>query len=226
MAPVDAAAGPRSYLRADARRRHLLDAAARLFVRDGYAGMTMVALASEAGVSRRLVYDHFPDAASLYEAFFDDRSSRYLASVDRAFADGDGDLAASFEGAFRRLLAIPADDQRTIRLLVADAGQPELERVRARFRARVEDRWLSFGGDRRRATARDRALLWTLVNGLLALADLVHRDEIDADAATALATTLVTEVANSVREGGTRWRRGRRPSRSSSSSRGRPTSRS
>ena len=82
MGAVDVAAGPRPYLRAGARRRQLLDAAARLFVRHGFAGMTMVSLAAEAGVSRRHVYDHFPDLAALYEAFFDDRSARYLASVD------------------------------------------------------------------------------------------------------------------------------------------------
>jgi AcrR family transcriptional regulator len=188
---------PRPYLRAEARRRHLLDAAARLFVREGYAGMTMVALAAEAGVSRRLVYDHFPDLAALYGAFFDDRASRYLASIDRAVTEAGGDAVASFAGAFRHLLAVPADDQRAIRLVVADPGLPELERVRTSFRARVENRWLPFFGEQ---VDRDlaRALLWTLASGLLGLADLVGRGEITSDAAVTLASALVAELPSTI----------------------------
>jgi AcrR family transcriptional regulator len=184
---------PRPYLRAEDRRRHLLDAAARLFVREGYAGMTMVALAAEAGVSRRLVYDHFPDLAALYGAFFEDRASRYLASIDRAITDGHGDPVASFTGAFGHLLAVPADDQRAIRLVVADSGLPELEPVRAGFRARVEARWLPFFNEH---IDRDsaRALLWTLASGLLALADLVARGEITTAVAMTLARALVEQL--------------------------------
>ncbi len=193
----------RPYLRADERRRQLLDAAARLFVRDGFAGMTMVAVAAEAGASRRLVYDHFPDLAALYDAFFDDRASRYLASIDRAVEEGDGDLAASFAGAFRNLLAIPAEDQRVIRLLVADPGLRELEPLRERFRAHVEERWLGFSGSGGvDAADRDiaRALLWTLASGLFGLADLVTRGEIGAEAATALATALVVTLPRAVHD--------------------------
>ena len=190
-------AGARPYLRADARRRDLLDAAARLFMRDGYAGMTMVALAVEAGVSRRLVYDHFPDLAALYDAFFEDRAERYLASIDAAIAEGGGDVVASFAGAFGRLLAIPADDQRAIRLLVADPGLPALGAVRARFRTHVERRWLPFaGGSLDDELA--RALLWTLVSGFLGLADLVARGEVSARVATALATALVASLPAAV----------------------------
>jgi AcrR family transcriptional regulator len=187
----DVATNPRPYLRAGDRRRQLLDAAARVFGRAGYAGMTMVAVAAEAGVSRRLVYDHFPDLPALYDAFFDDRVSRYLASIDQAIAAGNGDRNASFAGVFGRLLAMPADDQRAIRLVVADPCLPELEGVRRRLRAHVEHRWLPLLGPADGDEPAARALLWTVVSGLLALADLVGRGEVSADAATSLATALV-----------------------------------
>ena len=131
----------RAYLKTDDRRRQLLDAAARLFVRDGYAGLTMVAVAAEAGVSRRLVYDHFADLASLYAAFFDDRAARYLAAINEA-VDAAGDTASAFPAAFTQLLAMPADDQRAVRVLITDPGLPDLDPVRERFRRHVEEQWL------------------------------------------------------------------------------------
>jgi AcrR family transcriptional regulator len=182
----------RPYLRADARRRQLLDAALEVFVRDGYAGLTMSALADEAGVSRRLVYDHFADLPALYDAFFTDRTERHLARIDAAIAGGSGDTAAAFTAAFAQMLTIPPDDRRAIRLVLTDGGRHELDELRARLRAHVERRWLpAVTGRRGRRTARAR--LWMLVNGLFELAELVDRDEI----AASTATTLAAEVARS-----------------------------
>lgn len=181
----------RPYLRAEARRRQLLDAAARLFARDGFAGMTMVACAAEADVSRRLVYDHFPDLGALYDAFFEDRFSTYLAALDEAIASGEGDLVASATNVFERLLAVSPDDQRALRLLVAGPGMPELEGVRDRFRSRVDARWLPLLRDARRSRREARAMLWALVSSFLSLAELVGRGEIHKRAAVDLATELV-----------------------------------
>lgn len=178
----------RPYLKTDDRRRQLLDAASRLFVREGYSGMTMVALAAEAGVSRRLVYDHFPDLASLYTAFFDDRASRYLSSIDEAVQHA-GDSPTGFTGAFAHLLAMPAEDQRAVRLLVADPGLPDLNPLRERFRRHVEQQWLG------KFAAEDdphaRAAFWTLVSGLFGLAELVARGEVPPEVAMTVATNFV-----------------------------------
>lgn len=189
---------PRPYLRPDDRRRQLLDATARLFVGQGYGGMTMVAVAAEAGVSRRLVYDHFPDLPALYDAFFTDRISSYLASIDDAFAAADGSLLASFTGAFARLLEIPAGDQRAIRLVVADPGLPDLEALGTRFRTHIDQRWLPFFEGSTIEPELARALVWTLVHGFLGLADLVARDEVSPATATKLATALLVEVPRAV----------------------------
>jgi AcrR family transcriptional regulator len=180
----------RAYLRTDDRHRQLLDAAARLFAREGYAGLTMVALAGEAGVSRRLVYDHFPDLASLYSAFFDDRAARYLADIAAAVEAADDTITSAFPAAFAHLLAMPADDQRALRVLVADPGLADLDPVRERFRRHVEQQWLGRLPDGEHT----RAVLWTLVSGLFGLAELVSRHEISEDAALAIATNLVTAL--------------------------------
>jgi AcrR family transcriptional regulator len=184
----------RPYLRAGDRRRALLEAAARVFSRQGYAGLSMVAVAREAGVSRRLVYDHFPDLTSLYEAFFDERARRYVDAVEVSLAGSGDDPVRAFELAFAHLLDMAPDDQRAIRLLLADTGISELDDLRARFCEHVEQRWLG------RFTTSDveadiaKALLWTMVDGLLTLAARVSRDEVSRDAAAALATALVARL--------------------------------
>lgn len=186
--------GTRPYLRSETRRRQLLAAAGRLFERAGYAGLAMSDLAAEAGVSRRLVYDHFPDLASLHEAYFDDALTRYVAANDQVVAAGEGDPRRAFLGAFEHLLAMPLVDRRAVSLLVTDTTTPGLDRLRDRFRARVEDRWLdavAAGGDAQRAT---RITLWVAVAGLFQLVELVHRGETSVDDALALAAAIADHL--------------------------------
>src|SRR5512139_2199198 len=51
-----------------AARERLLEAAARCIERDGIAGLSMAAVAEEAGVSRPTVYRYFADRRALLEA--------------------------------------------------------------------------------------------------------------------------------------------------------------
>jgi AcrR family transcriptional regulator len=181
----------RAYLRPAQRRRQLLDAAARVFARTGYEGLTMVALADEAAVSRRLVYDHFPDLASLYGAFFDDQVAVALLAIDAAVADA-GDAGSAFGAAFACLTTMPGDRQRAIRLVAAGAGRPELEALRDRLRAHIEARWLDLVTRSAPSLDDARTLLWALVNGLLTLAELTARGEVESEAAVAIARQLVS----------------------------------
>jgi AcrR family transcriptional regulator len=50
------------------RRQSLISAAARAFARGGYAATSLDDVATEAGVSRVLIYRHFESKAELYEA--------------------------------------------------------------------------------------------------------------------------------------------------------------
>lgn len=51
-----------------AKRQAILEAAQTLFLRQGYDGSSMDAIATEAGVSKLTVYSHFNDKESLYVA--------------------------------------------------------------------------------------------------------------------------------------------------------------
>lgn len=183
----------RQYLQAAARREQLLEAANTLFAREGLQGLTMVALADEAGVSRRLVYDHFPDLASLFHAFFDGRAAQYRASIEEAFAAADGDVIAAVVGVFARLLSIPVHDQRALRALVAGAGPPGLDVVRDELRAQTVQRWLPVTSAELPPGVAG-ALVWALSSSILALAELVGRDELAPDTATALVAAMVTDL--------------------------------
>ncbi|MBP5855998.1 TetR/AcrR family transcriptional regulator [Marivibrio halodurans] len=58
---------PKELSRAE-RERRLLDAAERLLVREGIERASMAAIAREAGMSKRTLYDVFADRAALFEA--------------------------------------------------------------------------------------------------------------------------------------------------------------
>src|SRR5919112_1777938 len=62
---------PRRQEQAAATRRSILDAAARLFERDGYAATTMEAIAAAAGVALKTVYVVFETKSGLLRALWD-----------------------------------------------------------------------------------------------------------------------------------------------------------
>jgi AcrR family transcriptional regulator len=61
---------PRRREQAAATRREILDAAQRLFERDGYGATTMAAIAAEAGVALKTVYVVFETKAGLLRALW------------------------------------------------------------------------------------------------------------------------------------------------------------
>ena len=61
---------PRRRAQAEATRREILDAAERLFVRDGYAVTTMAAIAKEAGVALKTVYVAFETKSGVLRALW------------------------------------------------------------------------------------------------------------------------------------------------------------
>ncbi len=182
----------RPYLRPADRRRQLLDATARVFDRGGLAGITMVAVAAEAGVSRRLVYDHFDDLSALYEAYFDERLADYLSAVDRATPGADtlGPVAVGLQVAFR----MSAADLSAFDLIVRDTTTPELAGPRRRLRAHLEARWLPVVDPDGVDPQLTVALLWTVLGAVVALANQVASGQLDVDRATALALAIVGQT--------------------------------
>src|SRR5471032_1099522 len=110
------AAETRPYLRAEDRRSQLLAAAAVLVGRAGLGGLTMAGVATEAGVSRQWVYEHFSDLDDLYRALILDRFAALDASIDAATRRLTGIELVTF--AARRLFALAPADRWILRALV------------------------------------------------------------------------------------------------------------
>jgi AcrR family transcriptional regulator len=71
----------------EATRRRLIEAALRLFARDGYAETSVKAIAQEAGVAQGLLYHYFASKEALVQAIF----AECMAQVQESFTAGDTD---------------------------------------------------------------------------------------------------------------------------------------
>jgi AcrR family transcriptional regulator len=67
-----------------ARRRQLLTAAQEVFVANGYHAAAMDDIAERAGVSKPVLYQHFPSKLELYLALLDTHSAALIARVREA----------------------------------------------------------------------------------------------------------------------------------------------
>jgi AcrR family transcriptional regulator len=91
-------AEPRTRLSAPQRRSQLLEVAGRLFAEQGYHGLSMEQLADAAGVSKPVLYQHFPSKHQLYLALVNDAITELQSQVRKAL-DGTTDNQARIEGA-------------------------------------------------------------------------------------------------------------------------------
>ncbi|MBT2224325.1 TetR/AcrR family transcriptional regulator [Nonomuraea sp. NEAU-A123] len=58
------------------KRRAIVHGALQLFARDGYTRASLDAIAAEAGVSNRTIYNHFTDKAELFQTVIQDSTRR------------------------------------------------------------------------------------------------------------------------------------------------------
>ncbi len=104
---MPAAADPRARsarLPRSARRRQLLGAAQEVFVAQGYHAAAMDDIADRAGVSKPVLYQHFPGKLELYVALLEEHADAMVAAVREALAsttDNKQRVAATIEAYFR-----------------------------------------------------------------------------------------------------------------------------
>ena len=88
----------RTRLSAPQRRSQLLAVAGRLFAEQGFHGLSMEQLAVAAGVSKPVLYQHFPSKRELYLALVNDAADELQAQV-RTALEGTTDNHARVEAA-------------------------------------------------------------------------------------------------------------------------------
>lgn len=84
--------------RSEEKRAQIIEAASKLFMKSGYGAVSMDAIAARANVSKRTVYGHFADKATLFIAIMDGycagiAGNKVLEDKDDGRVDLDDDIA-------------------------------------------------------------------------------------------------------------------------------------
>ena len=132
----------RGRLPRSARRQQLLGAAQEVFVAQGYHAAAMDDIAERAGVSKPVLYQHFPGKLELYLALLD----QHVESLERAVRDAlatttdnrarvQASIAAYFDfvgdegGAFRLVFESDLRNDPAVRELVERALQASIDAI-------------------------------------------------------------------------------------------------
>ena len=130
------------------RREQVIDAALQVIVEQGYAGVSIEAIARTAGVTRPVIYDHFPNLGGLLQALIEREERIALAQLAAVvpgpeLADSTDPVALLGSGV-RRFLEAVASRPPTWRIILLPLdGTPAIVREhvetnRARLLERME----------------------------------------------------------------------------------------
>nr|WP_262852208.1 TetR/AcrR family transcriptional regulator [Mumia quercus] len=112
-----------------ARRAQLLEAAREIFVDNGYHAAAMDDIAERAGVSKPVLYQHFPGKLELYLALLDSACDTVVDAVRDALASTD-DNKARVQATIDVFYSYVASDQAAFRLVFESdiTNEPEVRR--------------------------------------------------------------------------------------------------
>ena len=99
-----------------ARRRQLLDAALEVFVSRGYHAAAMDEIAERAGVSKPVLYQHFPGKLELYLALLDESIETLIQAIEGALRSTN-DNKDRVHATFRAFFDFVAAQGETFRLV-------------------------------------------------------------------------------------------------------------
>lgn len=116
-----------------ARGRALLDVAARLFLEHGYGATTLEAVVQQAGISKRTLYQRYPDKAALFAAALEHIVQPLKPPSDVPLVLGDSlDIILERLAGFMLHAALQPSAVALHRLLVAESARfPEIGRMLA-----------------------------------------------------------------------------------------------
>jgi AcrR family transcriptional regulator len=128
------------------RREQLIDAALEVILDRGYARVSIEAIAREAGITRPVVYDHFPNLNRLLHAVIEREERMSLEQLEKVVPDepGDQEPRELLAGGLERFLAAVTTRPATWRIILLPLeGTPPIVRQhvqagRAQILARIE----------------------------------------------------------------------------------------
>ena len=184
----------RAYLSRERRRETLLEVAAEIVEKQGWAALTMSALAEHGGTSRQLVYLHFANLEELLAAtawaIFNDTMQDTQAAIKR---NPDDLMAAVLAAEAVSLDLRPGRGDALWQLIAGTAAAgPELDKIRRQLRSMITRVWakpitehLHVDED----TARHYA--WMLVMSFWGMRQLVRDRKLPREQGMALFSDLI-----------------------------------
>jgi AcrR family transcriptional regulator len=118
-------------MRAPERRAQLLEVARRAFATAGFHAVSMEEVAEQAGVTKPILYDHFPSKKDLYLALLDEDLNVLHGMIEEALASPAGNRER-IRGSFQAYFDFVAGQADGFRLLMQETVGAERE-----FRDRV-----------------------------------------------------------------------------------------
>jgi AcrR family transcriptional regulator len=133
-----AQANTRRRMRAPERRVQLLQVARKVFAQRGYHTVTMDDVATEAGITKPILYDHFPSKRDLYRGLLEVDLATLRKKIERALESSPGNrerIRASFQAYFDFM----DEEGEGFRLLMKEAvgAEEEFRDLVGRFREDV-----------------------------------------------------------------------------------------
>ncbi len=125
-------------MRAPERREQLLQVARKVFARGGYQTVTMDDVARQAGVTKPILYDHFPSKRDLYQGLLEADLAALEDRIDTAIETSSGNRER-IRGSFQAYFDFVDEEGEGFRLLMKEAvgAEEEFRDLVGRFRERV-----------------------------------------------------------------------------------------
>ena len=187
----------RPYLGKDDRKKALLHSAAELVEEAGWGVLNMSALADRAGVSRQLVYQHFPNLESLLGATALAVFTDTMQGTATAIASHPHDLKQAIRAAELVSLDMPVGRADALWQLIAGSGlnSPELETIRVGIRNVILKLWVpAVRKQKNLDEAAATSLVWMVILSFWGIRQLIRDKVIDREQGIAQFDSLLERL--------------------------------
>jgi AcrR family transcriptional regulator len=160
------AAGAKRRLTAQARREAILDAATAVFAERGYNGASVDDVAGAAGISKALIYEHFPSKKDLHASLVGREVADLFARLQANAASGRHG-AERMRGGVEAFLGFVEERRTAWRMLFRDAADAEVAEVLDQVEAQAVGLIVALSAEETDRPAEDREVYARLLSGAL-----------------------------------------------------------
>ncbi|HAT3912436.1 TPA: TetR/AcrR family transcriptional regulator [Klebsiella oxytoca] len=121
----------RQRLTREERRKQLIDAAWHIIREEGTDALTLGYLATQAGVTKPVVYDHFDSRSGLFATLYEEYDQRQSVKMDEILRNTEPraeTLASAIANAYIECVLLQGREMPSV--MAALAGTPELEKIK------------------------------------------------------------------------------------------------